>query len=91
MRAQIVAQALCLHQEHLSPGKQGVTLHTCNISFRNKLASFYSSAVTIGFENTEYSTDEGTTVEVCVVILSGTLAREVTVTLTSSDDTAEGG
>ncbi len=55
------------------------------------MASFYTSAVAIGFENTEYTTDEGTTVEVRVVILSGTLAREVTVTLTSIDDTAEGG
>ncbi len=61
------------------------------MSCRNKLASFYSSAVTIGFEITEYTTDEGTTVEVCALIHSGTLEREVTVSLTSSDGSAEGG
>ncbi len=46
--------------------------------------------MTIGFENTSYTTDEGTTVEVCALITSGPLERDVTVTLTSSDGSAEG-
>ena len=46
--------------------------------------------MTIGFEETEYTTDEGTTVEVCAMVTSGTLEREVTVTLTSRGDSATG-
>ena len=46
--------------------------------------------MTIGFEREMYTTEEGTVVEVCVVVISGTLEREVTVTLTNRDDSAEG-
>ncbi len=46
--------------------------------------------MTIGFESTTYTTEEGTTVEVCAVIISGMLEREAVVTLTSRDGSAEG-
>ncbi len=46
--------------------------------------------MTIGFEETTYATEEGTTVEVCAVVVSGMLEREAVVTLTSRDGSAEG-
>ncbi len=46
-------------------------------------------AVTMGFDSTAYATEEGTTVEVCAVIISGMLEREAVVTLTSRDGSAE--
>ena len=46
--------------------------------------------MTIGFERTMYVTTEGTAVQVCVIIVSGELDREAVVTLSSSDDTAQG-
>ena len=49
-----------------------------------------SPVVTIGFVETEYTTEEGTTVEVCVNLTSGELEMEVTVTLTSRGASATG-
>ena len=46
--------------------------------------------MTIGFEQTVYTAEEGTQVEVCVLVTSGTLERDAVVTLSSSDDTASG-
>ena len=45
--------------------------------------------MTIGFERTEYSVDEGDQVEVCVV-RSGTLERDAVVRASSVDDSAAG-
>ena len=44
----------------------------------------------IGFEQTTYSVEEGLQVEVCVIVINSTLSRETVVTLSSSDNDAEG-
>lgn len=45
----------------------------------------------IGFEEERYEgSEDGGTVEVAVVLLSGTLATDVQVTVESADDTATG-
>ena len=49
-----------------------------------------SSAVTIGFNATAYAVTEGGSASVSVSVLSGTLAREVVVTLQTLDGTATG-
>ena len=49
-----------------------------------------SSAVTIGFNATAYTVTEGSSVSVSVSVLSGTLARDVVVTVQTGDDTATG-
>ena len=47
--------------------------------------------VTIGFEEEEYSANEGDAdVEVCAVVQSGILERTVEVSLVTEDDTALG-
>ena len=46
--------------------------------------------MTIGFERTEYSVDEGDQVEVCVVVRSGTLQRDAVVRASSIDGSAAG-
>ena len=46
--------------------------------------------MTIGFEIISYEMKEGTTVEVCAIIVSGELDREAVITLSSSDGTAQG-
>ncbi len=51
-------------------------------------AIYFITGVTIGLEETTFTVDEGELVEVCVILISGTLEREVTVTLTTSDGTA---
>jgi len=51
---------------------------------------FSSSAVTIGFNATTYNVTEGGSVSVSVSVQSGTLAREVVVTLQTVDGTATG-
>ena len=51
---------------------------------------FSSSAVTIGFDPTTYNVTEGGSVSVSVSVQSGTLAREVVVTLQTMDGTATG-
>ena len=48
------------------------------------------SGVTIGFEQTTYTVEEGLVVEVCVLVTSGTLEREATVTLSSINAAAAG-
>ena len=50
----------------------------------------FSSGVTIGFEQTAYTVEEGLVVEVCVLVTSGTLQRDATVVLSSIDDEAVG-
>lgn len=49
-----------------------------------------STVVVIGFEQTEYETEEGMVVEVCAELLSGTLERDALVVASSSDGTAIG-
>ena len=51
---------------------------------------FSSSAVTIGFNATTYNVTEGGSVSVSVSVQSGTLARDVVVTLQTVDGTATG-
>ena len=47
--------------------------------------------VTIGLERVTYNVTEGVgTVEVCAVLLNGTLARNAVVTLSTLDDSATG-
>ncbi len=53
-------------------------------------AIYFITGVTIGLEDTTFTVDEGELVEVCVILISGTLEREVTVTLQTSDGTAIG-
>ena len=48
----------------------------------------FPSAITIEFQFVDYTTEEGETVEVCAVILSGSLERETEVVIASSDDSA---
>ena len=53
------------------------------------MLSFHDTAVTIGFERTLYSTDEGSMMaEIGVIVHEGILAREVEVNILSSDGTA---
>ena len=49
-----------------------------------------STAVTIGFNDTAYTVTEGGSASVSVSVLSGTLARDVVVTLQTEDGTATG-
>ncbi len=50
---------------------------------------FIRIAVTIGLEDPETVVDEDAgTVEICARIMDGVLDREITVTLTTNDDTA---
>ena len=49
-----------------------------------------SAAVTIGFTTTTYNVTEGGSASVSVSVLSGTLARDVVVTLQTEDGTATG-
>ena len=49
-----------------------------------------SAAVTIGFTTTTYNVTEGGSASVSVSVLSGTLARDVVVTLQTVDGTATG-
>ena len=51
---------------------------------------FFSSAVTIGFNDTTYNVTEGGSVNVSVSVQSGTLARDVVVTLQTMNGTATG-
>jgi len=51
---------------------------------------FSSSAVTIGFNDTTYNVTEGGSVSVSVSVQSGTLARDVIVTLQTMNGTATG-
>ena len=51
---------------------------------------FLYSEVTIGFEQTMYTVEEGLVVEVCVLVTDGTLERDAIVTLSSVDDEAVG-
>ena len=46
--------------------------------------------MTIGLERTRYDVDEGEIVEVCAVLISGTLQREAVVTLQTMDGSATG-
>ena len=48
------------------------------------------SAIEIGFERTEYNVFEGEEVEICAVLTSETLEKNVEVSVTSSDVTANG-
>ena len=48
------------------------------------------AVVQIGFEFTEYEAVEGEPEEVCVLLIAGTLERDVTVTVTSLDQSATG-
>ena len=45
--------------------------------------------VVIGVES-DYTVSEGSTLEVCAVLVSGTLERDAVVTLSTEDDTAMG-
>ena len=58
--------------------------------FESKVISFPHSAIVIGFERTEYNVSEGEQTEVCAVLTSGTLEKNVEVSVTSSDVTANG-
>ena len=49
-----------------------------------------SAAITIGFERIEYNVTEGGQTEVCAVLIAGTLEKEVSVSVNSSDGTANG-
>ena len=49
-----------------------------------------STAITIGFNDTAYTVTEGGSASVSVSVLSGTLARDVVVTLQTEDGTATG-
>ena len=51
---------------------------------------FTSAAITIGFERIEYNVSEGDRVEVCAVLMSGILEKDVLVFVNSSDGTANG-
>ena len=46
--------------------------------------------MTIGFEQTAYTVEEGLVVEVCVLVTSGILQRDATVILSSVNDQAVG-
>ena len=46
--------------------------------------------ITIGFEQTTYTLEEGLMVEVCVLVTNGTLERDAIVILSSVNDEAVG-
>ena len=50
----------------------------------------YDPAIEIGFEQTQYNVSEGDEVEVCAVLTQGMLETDATVSVTSSDVTANG-
>jgi len=52
--------------------------------------TFHSSAVTIGFNAIAYTVTEGGSVSVGIAVQSGTLARDVVVTLQTVDGSATG-
>ena len=54
--------------------------------------AFLFTGVTIGFEETEYTVREGVdpTVQICAVLISGTLERGTIVTFSTSDGSAMG-
>lgn len=54
------------------------------------MRAFIHTAIVIGFERTEYNVAEGGQTEVCAVLTSGTLEKEVLVSVDSSDGTANG-
>ena len=61
-----------------------------DVHIRLCCAAFISTAITIGFERTMYIVDEGGQTEVCAILISGTLEKEVLVSVGSSDGTANG-
>ena len=59
----------------------------------NSALIFSISDVVLSFEMSEYTVAENVTggqLEVCIVIINGTLERDVRVNVTSADGTAEG-
>ena len=58
--------------------------------FMSDYAAFISVAITIGFERTEYNVSEGDQTEVCAILISGTLEKDVLVLVNSTDRTANG-
>jgi hypothetical protein len=67
-----------------------VSLFNDNVYVRLCCTAFLSAAITIGFEETMYTVNEGGQTEVCAVLISGTLEKEVLVSVDSSDRTANG-
>ncbi len=63
----------------------------CLIGYCQSLVVFcvVYAVLTIGFENTAYTTDEGETLEICVIRF-GPLEREAIVRVTSREGSAEG-
>ena len=57
--------------------------------YYKKIYSTFITGVTIGFERTAYSVEEGDVVEVCAV-LTGTLEKLVEVSVSSSSGSATG-
>ena len=45
-------------------------------------------AITVGLEQTMFTSEEGTLVEVCTIVLAGMLQRNAIVTLRTIEDTA---
>ncbi len=70
-------------QYHLHESSTSVYFVACMFQI------FIRIAVTIGLEDPEIVVDEDAgTVEICARIMDGVLDRQITVTLTTSDDTA---
>ena len=71
------------------PGSHGL-LYLCVL-----MTCFYSAGVVIGFEQTEYTVTEGTdtSLEICAIVMSGTLDRNAVVMFSTSNGaaTTEGG
>ena len=63
-----------------------------DVQFTNFIcAIFFSTGVTIGFENETYQSDEGQgSVEVCARVIDGGLQRDVEVTLVTQNGSAVG-
>ena len=61
-----------------------------DVHIRLCCAALISAAITIGFERTMYIVDEGGQTEVCAILISGILEKEVLVSVGSSDGTANG-
>lgn len=65
-----------------------VRLVSSTLWLENYVLKLLAKGATIGIEVTEFSVSEGESVEVCVVLMNGTLERRVTVRLQTADGTA---
>ena len=89
----------CLTLESSDPditiGDTGVTCiviadQNCKLIVLEQTDYYFISALSIGFQPSTYTTTEGSTVGVCVEVLSGSSAVPIPISISTSEGTAEG-